>query len=98
MNPFLSHRTARKTFSSSWLAACAAARCRSARLLDPRSRIRRARTIPPGLRVILERALDPDPTGRYRRGRELAEDLDRWRSNRPLAFTIEPFWGYTVPS
>ena len=51
----------------------------------------------PGLRVILERCLDPRPAGRYRRAWELAEDLDRWRTNRPLAFTAEPFWACTVP-
>ena len=79
-------------------AACAAARSRSARLLLREAETASGRKIPPGLRVILERALDPDPAQRYFRGRELAEDLDRWRSNRPLAFAIEPFWGYTVPS
>ena len=34
--------------------------------------------------AILERCLDPDPDQRYQRGRELAEDLDRWRAGRPL--------------
>jgi eukaryotic-like serine/threonine-protein kinase len=53
--------------------------------------------IPPGLRAILERCLNPDPCGRYRRGLELAEDLDRWRSDRPFVYTAEPFWGQTVP-
>jgi eukaryotic-like serine/threonine-protein kinase len=80
------------------VAACAAARSRSARLLIREAEAASGRTIPPGLRVILERALDPDPARRYLRGSELAEDLARWRSNRPLAFTIEPFWQYTVPS
>jgi eukaryotic-like serine/threonine-protein kinase len=79
-------------------AAYAAARSRSAQLLVRDAEAAAGRKISPGLRVILERALDPRPAGRYSRGRELAEDLDRWRSNRPLAFTTEPFWGYTVPS
>jgi eukaryotic-like serine/threonine-protein kinase len=55
------------------------------------------RVISPGLRAILERCLDPDPARRYRRGLELAEDLDRWRADRPLLTAPEPFWGQTVP-
>ncbi len=55
------------------------------------------RSISPGLRAILERCLDPDPARRYRRGLELAEDLDRWRADRPLVSAPEPFWGQTVP-
>ena len=47
--------------------------------------------------MILERCLDPDPLGRYRRALELAEDLDRWRTDRPLAYADEPFWGQAVP-
>src|SRR5262249_8442111 len=55
------------------------------------------RTIAPGLRSILERCLAPDPVQRYGRGWELAEDLDRWRTNRPLIFTVEPFWRQVLP-
>ena len=55
------------------------------------------RVISPGLRAILERCLDPDPVRRYHRGLELAEDLDRWRADRPLLTAPEPFWGQTVP-
>jgi eukaryotic-like serine/threonine-protein kinase len=55
------------------------------------------RPVASGLREILERCLSPDPGQRYRRSWELAEDLDRWRTGRPLAFTAEPFWGLTVP-
>ena len=76
---------------------CAAARGRSAGTLIRESESAGGRTIPPGLRTILERSLDPDPARRYRRAWELAEDLDRWRTNRPLVFTDEPFWGQTVP-
>jgi eukaryotic-like serine/threonine-protein kinase len=47
------------------------------------------RSIPPALRSILSRCLAPDPIDRYARGNELAEDLDRWRSDRPLAFAEE---------
>ncbi len=47
--------------------------------------------------AILSRCLDPDPSKRYRRGLELAEDLDRWRTDRPLAYASEPFWGQIVP-
>ena len=54
--------------------------------------------IPTGLRVILDAHSGSQPRRAYARGRELAEDLDRWRTNRPLTFAIAPFWGYTVPS
>jgi serine/threonine protein kinase/tetratricopeptide (TPR) repeat protein len=48
--------------------------------------------IPSALRAILACCLDPDPDRRYRRGRELAADLDRWRTDRPLIYAREgPF-------
>ena len=53
--------------------------------------------IHPALRVILERCLAVHPMDRYRRGLELAEDLDRWRADRPLAYAAEPFWAQTLP-
>ena len=55
------------------------------------TRSRRAYTDPE------KHCLDPDPTKRYRRAWELAEDLNRWRTDRPLAFAAEPFWRQTVP-
>ena len=55
------------------------------------------RPIPPALRAILARCLAAEPTARYRRARELAEDLDRWRSDRPLAYAKEPFWSQSLP-
>ena len=76
----------------------AAARGRSARLLVAEAESAGERKVPPGLRAILEHALEPDAGNRFRRARDLAEDLDRWRTNRPLAFATEPFWGHTVPS
>ena len=51
---------------------------------------RRSKTVPPALRSILARCLAPDPSDRYARGAELAEDLDRWRSDRPLVYASEP--------
>jgi serine/threonine protein kinase/Tfp pilus assembly protein PilF len=48
--------------------------------------------VAPALRSILERCLAPDPADRYNRASELAEDLDRWCSDRPLAFAREPHW------
>ena len=54
-------------------------------------------TIPPALRAILERCLAVRPAGRYRRALELAEDLDRWRADLPLAYAAEPFWSQTLP-
>jgi tetratricopeptide (TPR) repeat protein len=49
-------------------------------------------SIPPELRSILARCLAPDPVDRYQRASELAEDLDRWRTDRPLAFASERSW------
>ncbi|HKI16412.1 MAG TPA: tetratricopeptide repeat protein [Isosphaeraceae bacterium] len=72
-------------------------RARSARALIRESESAGGRTIPAGLRAILERCLDPDPARRYRRAWELAEDLNRWRTDRPMAFAAEPFWRQTVP-
>jgi serine/threonine protein kinase len=43
-----------------------------------------------GLRAILERCLAPDPSHRYRRARDLAEDLDRWLEDRPLLHSSDP--------
>ena len=63
----------------------------------PRVRARPTRIDRTGPCAILERCLDPDPSRRYRRGMELAQDLDRWRTDRPLVYTSEPFWGQTVP-
>ena len=77
--------------------AYASSRERSARSTIRDSEISAGRSIAPGLRVILERCLDPDPARRYGRASELADDLDRWRSDRPLAFAEEPFWGQTMP-
>ena len=54
-------------------------------------------TIPPALRAILERCLAIRPADRYRRALELAEDLDRWRADLPLAYAAEPFWSQTLP-
>jgi serine/threonine protein kinase len=56
-----------------------------------------AKPIPPALCAILERCLAARPAGRYRRSLELAEDLDRWRADRPLAYAAEPFWAQTLP-
>ena len=77
--------------------AYASSRGRGATLAIRESEQCGRRAITPGLRAILARCLDPDPDRRYRRGLELAEDLDRWRMDRPLAYTSEPFWGQIVP-
>jgi eukaryotic-like serine/threonine-protein kinase len=77
--------------------AYAAARSKGALATLREAETTTGRTISPGLRAILERCLDPDPGERYSRGLELAEDLDRWRTDRPLVCAPEPFWGQTVP-
>ena len=46
--------------------------------------------IAPALRSIVARCLAPDPADRYNRASELADDLDRWCSDRPPAFAREP--------
>jgi serine/threonine protein kinase len=61
------------------------------------SEILAARPIPRALKAILRRCLAANPADRYRRGLELAEDLDRWRTDRPLAYAAEPFWAQTLP-
>jgi serine/threonine protein kinase/thioredoxin-like negative regulator of GroEL len=72
-------------------------RGRDARTLIGECELAGGRAIAPGLRLILERCLDPVPAGRYARAWELAQDLDRWRTDRPLVFTAEPFWRHTLP-
>jgi len=49
-----------------------------------------------GLRSILERCLAPDPADRYGCASELAEDLDRWRTGRPLAHATKPPWPFQL--
>lgn len=77
--------------------AYAAARSRPAAAMIGDVEAASGRPIAPALRSILGRCLDPDPDRRYRRALELAEDLDRWRTDRPFAYADEPFWGQTVP-
>ncbi len=67
--------------------ASSLARSRAASFAQP---AHRSWAISPALRSILARCLAPDPADRYARGSELAQDLDRWRSNRPLIFAPEP--------
>jgi eukaryotic-like serine/threonine-protein kinase len=78
-------------------AAYSVARARSARDVIVEAESASGRAIAAGLRAILERCLDPDPAKRYRRAWELAEDLNRWRTDLPLAFAAEPFWRQTIP-
>ena len=56
-----------------------------------------ARRVPAALRAILDRCLAARPGDRYRRALELAEDLDRWRTDLPLAYVAEPFWAQSLP-
>ncbi len=82
---------------ASQAAAYAEARERPASAIVADTETASGRRIAPALRAILSRCLDPDPSRRYRRALELAEDLDRWRTDRPLAYSDEPFWGHSVP-
>ncbi len=54
-------------------------------------------TIPPALREVLRRCLAGRPEERYGRALELAEDLNRWRAGRALAYAREPFWTSSLP-
>ncbi|WP_165250942.1 serine/threonine-protein kinase [Paludisphaera soli] len=68
---------------------CAATRERAAWVVR-RAEAAAGRRLPAGLRAILIHGLQADPGARHGRGLELAEDLDRWRADRPLAFAPEP--------
>jgi len=58
----------------------------AARSLGGAVMIRAARTsLPAGLKAVLRRCLAADPADRYARASELADDLDRWREDFPLA-------------
>jgi serine/threonine protein kinase/Tfp pilus assembly protein PilF len=54
----------------------------------PRLRTRN-RNISPAVESIVRHCLEPDPARRYQSARQLAEDLHRQRSDRPLAFARE---------
>ncbi len=61
-------------------------RAQAAALADLRGRDPSLVGIAPGLRPILARCLAPEPADRYGRASELADDLDRWRSDLPPRF------------
>jgi serine/threonine protein kinase/lipoprotein NlpI len=48
------------------------------------------KAISPALESIVRHCLEPDPASRYQSARQLLEDLNRQRSNRPLNFAPEP--------
>ncbi len=53
--------------------------------------IRTARKpLPAGLRAILSHCLAPEPADRYKSASEVAEDLDRWLTDRPLLYAKDP--------
>ena len=51
---------------------------------------RGVRTIPPALRAVLRRCLEPDPADRYDSAAELAADLQAVADSAPLRFAHEP--------
>ena len=87
-----SSRGARRARRGNWPTAFALSRQQGAETLIRSCRV----SIAPALRSILTRCLAPDPADRYNRASELAEDLDRWCSDRPLAFAREPHWRFGV--
>jgi tetratricopeptide (TPR) repeat protein len=54
---------------------------------DPR---RWNRAVPPALAAIVRRCLEPEPGRRYQTARQLHEDLERQRADRPLKHAAEP--------
>jgi len=54
-------------------------------------------SISPGFKAILKRCLDPAPHLRYEFARELAEDLDRFREDRPPAHANEDLLWVKLP-
>jgi serine/threonine protein kinase/tetratricopeptide (TPR) repeat protein len=89
--------TSRRAWLRSAARAYALARDHRAHAIIRDSEQAGGQAIPPGLRTILQCCLEPEAARRYQRGTELAEDLDRWRTQQPLAFALEPFWQQTIP-
>lgn len=54
----------------------------SARAMNP--------SVPRSLDAILKKCLDPNPSGRYQHAEDLAEDLQRFLDNQPLAHASDP--------
>ena len=50
----------------------------------------RSKWLTPGLRSIIEKCLAPQPENRYQSADELADDLDRFLSHRPLKTATDP--------
>jgi serine/threonine protein kinase/tetratricopeptide (TPR) repeat protein len=48
--------------------------------------------VTPAVESIIRHALEADPECRYRTARELAEDIERHLSHRPLRYAPEPSW------
>jgi serine/threonine protein kinase/tetratricopeptide (TPR) repeat protein len=48
------------------------------------------RAVSPAVESIVRRCLEPDPNRRYQSARQLKEDLDRQREDRPLRHAAEP--------
>ena len=88
---------ARSSSLESAAKAYAKVRARNARVLVDEAETAGGRTIPAGLRAVLEHALDPAPSRRYRRERFRRRSRPL-ASNRPLAIAVEPFWRHTIPS
>ncbi len=88
---------ARSTSLGSAAKVYAKVRTRAARVLVDDAEAASGRTIPAGLRAVLEHALEPEPSRRYQCARDFAEDLDRWRSNRRLLVAPEPLWRSRIP-
>ncbi len=95
-DPAMSRR-ARSTQFGTAAKVYAKARARPAPVLVDEAEAEAGRTIPAGLRAVLEHALEPEPSRRYQCARDFAEDLDRWRSNRRLVFAPEPLWRSRIP-
>ena len=67
----------------------AAAQLQAVRLSTPVRFPTTARRLTPGLRSIVKKCLAPQPVERYQTAEELADDLDRYLTHRPLRFAAD---------
>ncbi len=68
----------------------AAAQLQAIRLASPVRFPATAPRLAPSLQSIVQKCLAPQPADRYRTADELADDLDRYLTHRPLRFAMDP--------
>jgi tetratricopeptide (TPR) repeat protein len=68
----------------------ASGQLQASRLSSPIEFSAGSKWLTPGLKSIIEKCLTPQPDDRYQNADDLAEDLDRFLTHRPLKTTIDP--------